>query len=192
MSDRVGEPVLGPEDAWDLQASLSGDGEAYGRLVRRYQQDIARYMRRFTRDRATHEELVQDVFVEAYFGLRGYAGRAPLLHWFRRIATRVGYRFWRDRRTRNARSIRSLESWDDVPVAGEQALAPAEAAEAADAMLERLSARDRLVMMLMYVEERSVEEIASLTGWSRSMVKVQAHRARARLRKALRQREDAS
>ena len=42
---------------------------------------------------------------------------------------------------------------------------------------------DRLVLTLLHLEGNSVEEIAEVTGWSKSMVKVQAHRARARLRK---------
>jgi DNA-directed RNA polymerase specialized sigma24 family protein len=37
----------------------------------------------------------------------------------------------------------------------------------------------------MYLEECSVAEISERSGWSRSMVKVQAHRARKRLKKLL-------
>jgi len=80
-------------DAADIRDSLAGDGDAYGRLVERYQQPIAAAMWRFTRDRRQWEELVQDVFVEGYLSLGTYSARAPLLHWLRRIATRVGYRF---------------------------------------------------------------------------------------------------
>jgi RNA polymerase sigma-70 factor (ECF subfamily) len=45
--------------------------------------------------------------------------------------------------------------------------------------------RDRLVLMLIYLEGCSVAEAAEATGWSRTMVKVQAHRARRRLRALL-------
>ena len=38
--------------------------EAYERLMRRYQEPLAGYMWRFTRDRRERDELVQDVFVE--------------------------------------------------------------------------------------------------------------------------------
>ncbi len=51
-------------------------------------------MTRFTRDERMLEELVHDVFVEAYFSLDGYRGDAPFEHWLQRIATRVGYRYW--------------------------------------------------------------------------------------------------
>ena len=74
-----------PADAdWqDVQTSLEGESQAFERLVRRYQPPIAAYMWRFTRDRNQWEELVQEVFVEAYLSLRTYRARAPLLNWLR-------------------------------------------------------------------------------------------------------------
>ena len=51
------------------------------------------------------------------------------------------------------------------------------------AVLARLAPRDRLVMTLMYLEQCTVAQIAELTGWSESLVKVQAFRARRRLRR---------
>jgi DNA-directed RNA polymerase specialized sigma24 family protein len=53
-------------DQRDIAASLNGDGEAYARLVRHYQDQVAAQMWRFTRHPAVLEELVQEVFVEAY------------------------------------------------------------------------------------------------------------------------------
>ena len=52
-------------------------------------------------------------------------------------------------------------------------------------VLERLSPANRLVITLLEIEDRSVKEIASLTGWSVPLVKVRAFRARAEMRKIL-------
>jgi DNA-directed RNA polymerase specialized sigma24 family protein len=84
-------------DWLDVKASVQGDEDAYERLVRRYEKQITGLLWRFTRDPVQCEELVQQVFVEAYFSLKTYRGDAPLLHWLRRIATRTGYRFWREK-----------------------------------------------------------------------------------------------
>ncbi len=177
------EAIVTIEDAADIRASLDGDGEAYARIVRRYQQEIGRLLWRFSRDRQVCEELTQDVFVEAYFALRGFRGRSPLGHWLARIATRVGYRHWQsERRRREAVTLpEDLVSSSGTP----EALTPAQAAEVLHATLARLPPRDRLVLTLMYLEERSVAEVAALTGWTKTMVKVQAHRARNRLRKLI-------
>jgi RNA polymerase sigma-70 factor (ECF subfamily) len=167
----------------DIQASLGGDGDAYARLVRRYQQSIAAYMWRFTRIPSDWEELVHDVFVEAYLSLGGYRARSPLLHWLKRIATRVGYRHWKHLRKRQDRAAQLTEEIA-ATLAGPDATDSAQqAGELVHELLSRLSPRDRMVMTLMYLESCSTSEIAELTGWSQTMVKVQAHRARKRLQR---------
>ncbi|UCD50912.1 MAG: hypothetical protein JSW27_25730, partial [Phycisphaerales bacterium] len=50
-------------DIEDIEKTREGDPDAYQRLVERFQGHVARILWRFTRDRAIHEELVQDVFV---------------------------------------------------------------------------------------------------------------------------------
>lgn len=52
-------------------------------------------------------------------------------------------------------------------------------------LLETLPADDRMVLTLLHLEEKSVDTIAAVTGWNRTLVKVRAFRARARLRQAL-------
>jgi len=174
-----------------VQASQGGDHEAYARLVRRHQQTIATYMWRFTRQRLTWEELVHDVFVEAYLGLRGYRGRAPFLHWLRRIATRVGYRYWKRRRRLQGRESPLQDAVADAAEARDDgAEASRQAAEVVHDLLARLAPRDRLVMTLMYLEQCTVAEIAQRTGWSQTLVKVQAHRARQRLRRICEQEQE--
>jgi len=59
------------------------------------------------------------------------------------------------------------------------------AADLADRVLENLSADDRVVLTLIDGEDASVKEVAELTGWSESKVKVQAFRARRRMRAAV-------
>ncbi len=172
-------------DLVDVSAAVGGDGEAYERIVRRYQGPISAYMWRFTRDRLQWEELVQDVFVEAYLSLPGYRAEAPLLHWLRRIATRVGFRLWRTRGKAAAQPTLPLAAWEAASDADARQADAREAAEVVHAVLARLAPRDRLVLTLMYLEECSVAEAARLCGWSQTMVKVQAHRARKRLKRML-------
>lgn len=182
-------PTADPIDWADVQGSLGGDHDAYARLVRRYQQTIGITMWRFTRQRHLWEELVHDVFVEAYLGLNGYQGRAPFSHWLRRIATRVGYRFWK-RRRRQDRELPLDQAADVAEARDEAADAQRQAAEVVHTLLARLAPRDRLVMTLMYLERCTVAQIAELTGWSESLVKVQAFRARRRLRRLCETRGD--
>jgi RNA polymerase sigma-70 factor (ECF subfamily) len=170
----------------DIRASLKGDEEAYARLVRRHEKRLTRLAWRFTRDPAECEELVQQVFVEAYFSLGTYRGHAPFVHWLQRIATRVGYRFWKERARRQ--QYVSLADFDAIEEVDEDRIDPAEAAAVLEALLARLPADDRLVLTLMYFEQCGTQEIAERTGWSRAKVKTRALRARRKI-KAIAERE---
>lgn len=167
--------MQGDVDRADLRASLDGDGDAYRQTIERHQDHVGAIMWRFTRDRGEHEELVHDVFVEAFLSLAKFRGEAPLEHWLARIATRVGYALWR-KRTKDRQQV-SLSEWQEVGERGSD-LSPGEAAELVPRLLGMLSPRDRLAMTMRFVDEHTVEEAAALTGWSEAMVKVQTWRAR--------------
>ena len=167
----------------EIDASQSGDQQAYEQLVRRHQQQIGKLLWRFTKDPTEHEELVHVVFVEAWVSLSKYRSEGAFAAWLATIATRVGYAFWKRQariRDRNEVSIEIIEE-----PTGSVASDVQEEYEQVERALANLSPRDRLVLTLLYLEEHSVAETAQLTGWTQSMVKVQAHRARERLKKLL-------
>ncbi len=176
-------------DRSDIKATLAGDGEAYARLIRRHQNNIAGRMWRFTRDKRQLEELVHDVFVEAYTSLKSFRGEAPFEHWLNRIATRTGYRFWKKQKLQASREV-PLQDWDSLRNGNDNEIAAVDAAELVHQLLAQLPPRDRLVLTLINLEELSVEEAAERTGWSKTMVKVQAHRARKKLRALLEKAEE--
>lgn len=173
-------------DTADIDASLAGDEDAYARLVARYEGIISTQMWRFTRDALSHEELVQEVFVEAYLSLAGFRGRAPFEHWLRKIATRVGYRYWR-RQSRERDRRTALQEWQRVAETPGPDRTPSMAAESLYRLLEQLPRKDRLILTLFYFEECDTREIAERMGWTRTLVKVRAHRARKKLRAMLEQ-----
>ncbi len=170
-------------DIQDIQASLNGDEAGFARLVARYESQVYAQMWRFTRDRRVLDELVQDVFVEVYLSLCTFRGDAPFLHWIRRIATRVGYRFWKqecaDRQRRESLTQQSaLMRCNPVQE-------PSEASETLYRILEYLGPRDRLVLTLYYFEGCNAKEISRRTGWNLSLVRVQKYRACRRLKRML-------
>jgi len=167
-------------DSQDIAVCLSGDKDSYVRLVRRYETQITALMWRFTRDRAVCEELVQEVFVEAYFSLKTYRGKGPFLHWLRKIGTRVGYRFWKEQ-ARNQETAQ-LEDFDAVAKQETDEIDPSAAADILHSLLARLPRADRIVLTLMYFEQCSTNQIAEQMGWSRAMVKMRAFRARKKLK----------
>ena len=167
-------------DAQDITDALNGEEAAYARLLRRYEKEIARQMWRFTRDAETLESLVHDVFVEAYLSLPKFRAQAPFLHWLRRIATRVGYRHWKQNaRWNRHEDTRYVAEIKNGLVADNPE--PSEAAEYVFYLLENLPIEDRLVLTLRYFEQCDTREIADRTSWSVAKVKIRAWRARKKL-----------
>ena len=174
-------------DMEDIRQSRNGDSDAYRRLIERYQHHIGQVLWRFSRDRRVHEELVQDVFVEAYLSLGRYRGKAPFVHWLSRIATRVGYHYWKLLARRKKRESLTIEEWDRLPFDSGEKIDAGQAAALVYRLLGQLPPRDRLVLTLRYLEECDVAETAQRTGWTKSMVKVQTWRARNKLRNLFKQ-----
>jgi RNA polymerase sigma-70 factor (ECF subfamily) len=57
------------------------------------------------------------------------------------------------------------------------------AREVVDRLLGRLKPKDRLIITLLHLENRSVAEIRELTGWGTAAIKVRAFRARQKLKR---------
>lgn len=163
----------------DIREAQDGDQDAYRRLLEQHEAEISRLMWRFCQNAQVCEELVQEVFVEAYCSLGSYKFKAPFIFWLKRIATRVGYRFWKQR-DRQRRFVR-LDETPDV-VAPPRETDKTDIQQLAYQLLERLPSSDRLVLTLLYFDKCSTEQIADRMGWSRAMVKMRAYRARAKLR----------
>ena len=174
-------------DIDDIRKSYQGDPDAYKRLIERHQQQISKIMWRFSRDPLVHEELIQDVFVEAYFSFSKYQNRAPFIHWLKKIATRVGYHYWKEQSRQRKLKKFSFEDWDQLVSESPEELNPGQAGDLLHMLLSQLPPRDRLVLTLRYLEGCDVAEVARRIGWTKSMVKVQANRAKKKLEKLLNQ-----
>lgn len=180
--DVAARPVVSPVDWADIQLTLRGDQDAYAHLVQRYQGQIGQWLWRFSRDRTVWEELSQTVFVEAYLHLGKFRGSAPFLNWLRKIATRVGYRHWQNSARQRKRGQVPLVDDPAMPATSANQTEQQDEALILHQLLNELPPRDRLVITLLHLEERTVAETAELIGWSQVMVKVQAFRARKKLR----------
>jgi len=188
MAERTGEQSPDIEqslDIDDVRLSRQGDPDAYKRLIEKHQQEIGKIMWRFSRNKVVHEELVQDVFVEAYISLATYKQRAPFTHWLRRIATRVGYRYWKQKAREKKFERFSFEEWDRLTIEAPEEIDSSRAGELLHNLLGQLPPRDRLILTLRYLEGCDVVETAHRTGWTKSMVKVQTFRAKRKLQKLL-------
>src|SRR5688572_17876801 len=180
-----------PSDGEVIAAVLAGETASFEHLVKRYSPRVFATARRYARRESEVEDIVQEVWSKAFQKLRSFRGEAPFEHWLMRMAVRTCYDFLRHHQ-RNRESSFSELSDSESDWLERFAAEPDSASERADAarqlvqrVLEQLSPAARMVITLLEIEEKSVKEIAALTGWSAPLVKVRAFRARAEMRKHL-------
>jgi RNA polymerase sigma-70 factor (ECF subfamily) len=178
-------------DAEIIAAVLRGDTARFELLVTKYQPRIFATARRYARRDSEVEDIVQEVFIKAFQKLGSYRAEAPFEHWLMRLAVRTCYDFLRVHQRNREHTFTEIteEETDWLERFVGQPQDTGEAATAARALVERvleqLPAAARLIITLLEIEERSVKEIAELTGWSVPLVKVRAFRARAAMKKCL-------
>jgi len=180
-----------PTDAELIAAVLKGDTNSFEPLVQKYSPRLFATARRYARRESEVEDIVQEIWTKAFQKLSSFRGEAPFEHWLMRMAVRTCYDALRSHRRNRETSFSELSEpetdWlDHFMAAPDQASEHAAAArQLVQTLLDQLSPAARLVITLLEIEERSVKEIAQLTGWSVPLVKVRAFRARAEMRKCL-------
>jgi RNA polymerase sigma-70 factor (ECF subfamily) len=184
-----------PDDqSFDLAGCLarvrSRDQVAARQLVEHLYPLVIRIVRAHLPRRVPEEDLAQEVFLKMFTRLEQYQGAVPFPHWVSRIALttcidhlrsqmrRPEYR-WADLSENEAQVLDSITA-DESSTAPDQAL---EAHELVHRLLDQLKPADRMVIQLLDLEQKTITEISSLTGWNSSLVKVRAFRARRKLQK---------
>src|ERR1035437_1757315 len=175
-----------------LERVRQHDQDAAVALVEALYPLVIRIVRSHCPERSDEEDLAQDIFLKLFSRLDQYEARAgiPLEHWVSRLAVRTCFDALRAKGRRPEVGMGDLSeeqrAWLEFMTAEESAPSDSTAASALELvgrLLSQLPSEDRLVISLLDLEERSVKEIAAITGWSVSLVKVRAFRARRKLQK---------
>jgi len=141
------------------------------------------------------EETAHNVFVRAYQALPGFKEQGSFKQWLSSIAVRTCYDFWRKQYRSRELPMSYLSErhrdWLEKTLSNESDLSFSEKSRAREAgellewALSKLSAKDRMVLELVYLEGFSVKEAADLLALSVSNVKVRSFRSRKKLEKIL-------
>jgi RNA polymerase sigma-70 factor (ECF subfamily) len=172
-----------------------GDESAFEEIMRRYSPRVFRFASKFFRQRSLVEEAAQEVFLKAFTELGSYEGRGSMEGWLTRITTNTCLNLLRSSKRRPELTLSDLTEdethWLDntlTAAAAEQHQSTERSLVAADLagrVLQTLPADEQLVLTMIDGEDASVKDVVQLTGWSESKVKVQAFRARRKMRKAV-------
>ena len=182
-------PEVAQEKEW-LERSRNGEPQAFGQLAERYQRRIFSLVYHLIRRPTDVEDLVQEILVKAFVGLRGYNYQASFGTWLSRIAVNHCYDYLRRQRAARVTYYadmseerqRQVENRFEQPAPGW--LTPEEQLATRDLvgkLLERAKPEDLIILSLRELDGLSVDEIGEILKIKPSNVKVRLHRARKRM-----------
>lgn len=171
-----------------IAAAARGEEAAWRTMIEELSPRVFTIVRNHLRRCDDHEDVAQEVFTKVFVHLAQFRGELPFEHWVSRITLNT-CRDWLRRM-----SARPLVCWSELPPEEAGALErtltdsatapdenPAFLREFLDRLIATLKPREQIVIRLLDLEQRSVQDVCDLTGWGASKVKVTAMRARRKL-----------
>jgi RNA polymerase sigma-70 factor (ECF subfamily) len=160
--------------------AAQGDRNAMQVLYRRHNMRVFRFLMRFVDGEAAAEDLVSEVFLEAWRKAGKFAARSSVSTWLLAIAR---YKALSDLRKRSADGLNDdvIEFIEDPADDPETALGKAERGEILRDCLRQLSPAHREIIDLVYYHERTIDDVAEIIGVPQNTVKTRMFYARKRI-----------
>ena len=177
------------EDDWEvIQSVLDGKVNRFELLIEKYKTDVFKLIMRMVGPQEV-EEVAQEAFIRAFKDLESFRRESPFKHWLNKIAVRTAYDYWRKTRRRKESDIGDKEKeFVENTIAFEGYKSGKEANDGKELLhfaLNKLSPEDRLIMTLIYLEEKPLKEVAEMLNMSITNVKVKAFRCKRNLKKVI-------
>jgi len=176
-----------PELTHCLAQVRARDEQAARTLVERLHPVVTPIVRAHLPRGEDEQDLMQDIYLKVFDRLEQFRGQVPFTHWVARVAVNTCIDRLRARRRRPAISwsdlseeqqhlLDNLSANDDH--AGREPLAWA----VLEKLLERLPAAERTLILWLDIDQRSIADVCSQTGWNSGVVRIRAFRARRKLK----------
>jgi RNA polymerase sigma-70 factor, ECF subfamily len=175
--------VMAPVELSDkelVQLIADGDKRALKLLYLRHHNRIRCFITRFTGSESTAEEVVNEVFLEAWRHAGEFEGRSQVATWLMSIAR---FKAISERRRRSDaqlddRTAAIIEDLSDSPAAS---MEKRQRSDILQKCLAKLTPIHREVINLIYYQGKKIEEVAQSTGAPISTIKTRMHYARGRM-----------
>ncbi len=175
--------VVAERDQLPIPQARTGDPAAWDALFRRYQLPLYVYVFELVQNEQASLDIVQETFINATRHIGGLREDQKFGGWLFGIAHQKCVQRWR----KQAREQSALEEFEAAPAefdAGpDDLLIRREDEKEFMRLLNQLPLRQRSVLLLHFVEDFSIEQIAEITGAAPGTVKSRLHYAKKALRK---------
>jgi RNA polymerase sigma-70 factor (ECF subfamily) len=181
-------------DTFSLEALRAGDRAEFAHMVEAYSSQIYRLALKMLNNPQDAEDILQETFIKAFRGLKGFDGRSSLSTWLYRIATNEALMHLRKKRPdtisidepleteEGEQEPRQIVDWCCLP---EEELMTAESRAYLDKAIDALPQSLKVVFLLRDIEGLTTQEVIEVLNLSETAVKTRLSRARLRLREEL-------
>lgn len=174
-----------------ISSVLEGDVDQFALLIDKYKAKIFKIVSMHIPHDYV-DEVANDIFFKSYKSLKTFKNDSPFVNWLTVIAIRSCKDFWRQKYAQKDVPMSSFDEETEQTIelgidyrTPETNILGDEKYKMLMKAMEHLKPVERTIISMMYAEERSVAEIASITGMTESNVKVTAFRARKKLSEIL-------
>lgn len=151
-------------------------------ILQAYRRKVFGLAYSFVRNRETAEDVAQEVFIRVWRALPSFDGRASLSTWIYTIARNASLSALRDRRHgQPLEEPEATTALETPPQAQADTVERSAERAALQRLVDQLPDRQRQVVLLYYLQEQSLEEVATMLAMPVGTVKTLLHRARQRL-----------
>lgn len=175
-------------DSEYIQKILGGDTNAFRYFIEKYRNMAYSLAISIVKDASTAEEVTQDAFLKAYKSLDKFEHRSKFSTWLYKIVTNEALKQVRKNNLKYAEDVSKLNDLDYSEINRSiTELAEQEQKFYINRSLERMLPNDSLILRLFYLDERNLNEIREITGFTTTNVKTILHRARKRFYSVLKE-----
>lgn len=170
---------------------LAGDDESFEELVHRYLKPIYNFLYQFTQDRDSLDDLTQETFVKVWKNIQKFDQSKSFRVWIYAIAKNTAYDFLKKKKTIPFSSFEDEEGNNRLENVSEEKPLPDEILEKKDLekdlekKLQEIPGNYRLILLMRYKEDFSLQEIAEILKLPYNTVKSQHARALVALKKVI-------
>ncbi|MCC8154967.1 MAG: RNA polymerase sigma factor [Tannerellaceae bacterium] len=170
-------------DTYYVHRIKRGENEYFACLLDKYSDRVFALIVKIIRNREDAEELTQDVFMKVFRGLFSFKEESNFSSWLYRIAYNTAISYTRHKKV----EFLAVEDTQISNVSEEQVanmlgyIEQTERVSLLEKALEQLLPEERGLILFYYMENKSVEELVQITGFSSSNIKTKLFRIRKKL-----------
>jgi RNA polymerase sigma-70 factor, ECF subfamily len=166
-----------------VRASISGDKNAFGEIVKNYRKMVARTVKGMLGDSVFAEDIGQEVFIKLYYSLPEFRGESKLSTYIQRIAVNLTLNELKKRKKFTSLfSQKGDDEMYEIDIPENDAAERSEAAEIVNKALMALEPGFRIVVTLRLLQGYSTKETAEMLKLPEGTVLSRLSRAQEQLR----------